>query len=118
MLKRQLSGHSCEKSIYVTNHASSLEDNSMIYVFKNGNYDMFKVVDIDENTNNLICQKQGKFTCKFQETPQINWKSVGVFKAGPLSDEIVNVQYNSITGKVLNVKNYLIACPNNILNEK
>ena len=114
MLKRSLCTHSCEKSIHLSNYDTALECNSLVYTYINE--DMYKIVDVIEDE--LICHPQGKFLCEFEETPELNWSSVGVFNKGATSTEIVKVPQSSVAGKVLKVGNHLITCAENILKEK
>lgn len=60
----------------------------------------------------------GNFPVKFAETPTLNWSKVGVFKAGGIGTDSINIQKNEVAGKVMKVKNLLITCPNNVLLEK
>ena len=117
MLKRYLSGHSCEKSIYVSNYDTALECNSLVYTYTDDEIHMYKVLDTI-NDSEIICNPQGKFNCDFKETPELSWSSIGVFKKGPSSKDIVKIDHKSIAGKVLKVGEYLITCSENILNEK
>ena len=116
MLKRALGPHSCEKSIQISNYDTALRCDSLVYTYENDTYKMFKVLDIVNEE--VICHPQGKFTCKFNSIPELCWSSVGVFKKGPTSKEIVKIRQKSIEGKVLKVGLFLITCPENVLREK
>ena len=99
ILKRSLTGHRCEKSIYLSNYDTAMTSDSLVYTYINDDYSMYKV--IDENDDEVICNPQGKFVCQFEETPELCWSSVGVFKKGAASSEIVHISHNSIVGKFL-----------------
>lgn len=119
MLKRSLCTHKCERPIYLSNYDTALECNSLVYTYNNDEIKMFKVLDV--NDGDILCKEQGKFLCHFQETPDLSeaaWSSVGVFKKGPLSSEIVKIKHASVCGKVLKVGQYLITCAENVLKEK
>lgn len=116
MLKRSLGGHSCEKSIHISNYDTSLQCNSLVYTYDNDNVNIYKIIDIVDEV--AICHEQGKYTCTFDETPELCWSSVGVFNTGALSTETVNIPQNAIAGKALKVGSYLITCPENVLKEK
>ena len=116
LLKRSLSHHSCQKSTEISNYETSQQCNSLVYTYSDDNINIFKVIDIiDEEA---ICNPQGKFPCTFKNIPELSWSSVGVFKKGATSGEIINVPQNTIAGKVLKVGSYLMTCPDNVLKEK
>lgn len=116
LLKRSLCAHTCEKPIYLSNYDTALECNSLVYTYENDEIKMFKIVD--EIGEEIICNPQGTFVCEFNETPELSWSSVGVFKKGASSTEIINLTHQAIAGKVLKVGEYLITCPENVLKEK
>ena len=116
LLKRSLSKHTCEKPIYLSNYETARQNNALVYTYTNDCHQIYKV--IDENEDEVICHPQGTFECKFPETPELCWSSVGVFMKGALSDEIVKISHKSIKGKVLKVGIHLITCPENVLKEK
>ena len=116
ILKRSLAPHSCEKSTVIYNYDTARQCNSLVYTYTSDNVNMFKVLDVIDEV--VICHPQGTFLCDFPETPELNWSSVGVFKKGASSTEVVKVPQNQIAGKVLKVGEYLITCPENILKEK
>ena len=116
MLKRSLSGHVCEKSVYLSNYETARQNNSLVYTYVDGKYNIYKI--IDEEEEEVICNPLGTFVCEFSETPELCWSSIGVFKKGAASNEIVRVPHKSIAGKVLKVGLYLITCPENVLKEK
>ena len=117
LLKRALCRHSCEKDIYLSNYDTALECNSLVYTYINDEYNFYKILDVIDDVE-ILCQPQGKFMCEFKETPELCWSSVGVFKKGPTSTEMIKVPHKSIAGKVLKVGEYLITCPENVLKEK
>ena len=117
-LKRKLSNHLCENPIKITAHDTALESNSMVYTFKNNAYQFYKVFDIDNDRQNLKCHIQGKYKCTFKETRNLNWDKVGVFEKGGLLKKKMNIKMSDVAGKVIQVQNYLLTCPNNVLREK
>lgn len=118
-LKRSLSFHKCEKSIYYSERDTSLERNSLIYIFSNNVYEMYQIVRMDRNNTNLLhCIVQGKIEIEFDEVRELNWSKVGVFKEGATGNEEVLIQRKNIHGKVLKVSSLLITCPKNVLSEK
>ena len=116
LLKRSLSYHCCQNSIYYAVKETPLECNNMIYVFQDGTHKMYKIIEVSENS--VLCLKQGKYPAVFPELPHLNWGQIGIYKKGALSRETTTMMKKDISGKVLNVNNLLITCPNNILREK
>ena len=118
-LKRLLTYHSCEKTMYLSPKETALENNSLVYVYSNNVYHIYKIVNIEkENPNILFCRVQGKIDIEFSDAKDIEWRKVGVFKEGAIGHEIVQVERNRVHGKVLRVCSLLITCPRNVLNEK
>lgn len=116
LLKRSISHHCCESSIFFSEKDSPLECNSYIYTYVQNDYHFFKIRSVDNEF--LECFKVGKYQKKFPETPTLNWDKVGVFEAGGISDEITQIEKKKVSGKLLKVNNLLITCPNNVLREK
>ena len=116
LLKRKLSHHVCQNSIFYSDNESNLENNTLIYCFKDLTFKIYKIVEIQDD--NLLCYQQGKYKHVFEEYPHVDWSTVGVFKKGPISNEIVKISKNDVDGKVLMVENLLITCPNDVLREK
>ena len=116
LLKRSLSAHSCEKSIYLSNYDTALQSNSLFYTYKNDEVNMYKF--LHRVDGEITCNPQGKFACEFQETSNLSWSSIGVFQKGPQSNETIKISEKSVAGKVLKVGTYLITCPENVLKEK
>lgn len=116
LLKRTIAPHCCESSIYYSPNDSPLECNSLIYTFNDNEYQLFKIVSIEDTS--FHCYKVGKYEANFIETPTLNWSKIGVFKAGGISDELVTVEKDDIAGKVIRVLEYFITCPINVLREK
>ena len=117
MLKRSLGTHSCQKDICLSNYDTAMECNSLVYTYIDDEFYFYKIIDPIED-DEILCNPQGKFLCEFKETPELSWSSIGVFKKGPTSTDIVKVPHKSIAGKVLKVGDYLITCPENVLKEK
>ena len=116
LLKRSISYHYCQNSIYYSNKETNLENNTLIYQFKDLSHKMYKIIEIEDDV--LICKQQGRYSYSFPELSKINWSALGVYKQGPLSDEIVKIHKNNVHGKVIPVDDLFITCPNNILREK
>ena len=117
-MKRQLENHNCVKSIFFDVPKKGKENNSMVYyVDDNSEYKFFRIMKINDN-GSLTCNPQGKYVCKFDLVKDFKWDKVGVFKAGPYSNEEIVLPRSKIQGKVLKVKNYLLTCPNNVLREQ
>ena len=121
LVKRTIVKHSCEQQIYISAKDTPMECNSLVYVFYDLQYFIYRVKNIDENR--LLCKRIPTLPCTFPETPNLNWSSVGVFKKGEEvnddeeeEDEVV--MRGLVKGKVLAVDDYLITCPNNVLREK
>lgn len=117
-LKRTLSYHSCEKTIYFSPKDTALENNSIIYVHDNNQYNMYKIINIPkEDPDKFQCNIQGRIAIDFPEANELDWGSIGVFKEGATGSEIVEIDRNTIHGKVMKVCSLLITCPKNILRE-
>lgn len=116
LVKRAITSHCCENSIHLSDYDTALECNSLVYVFKDLAYKFYKIRSI--NGEHIQCQELGKYEYTFIDMPTMDWKKVGVFEKGPLSSEIITIRKNSIHGKVIQVDNLLLTCPNNVLREK
>ena len=115
-LKRAISNHVCDNSIYISNYDTSMESNKLIYCYKNKEYLIYEISDI--NGHEITCRKVGKYPVFFDETPNITWSSVGVFRKGGVCSDTTVVLTKDICGKVLHVGKYIITCPINVLKEK
>ena len=117
-LKRTVSYHCCQKSIYYSHKDTPLEMNSIIYEYVDGIYNMYVITEIDkDNPDIFYCNVQGKIEIDFQEATDLNWSTVGVFKEGATGDDIIEVNRKNVHGKVLKICSLLITCPKNILQE-
>ena len=116
LIKRTISSHCCKQPIYFSPKDTAMESNSYIYTYENHNYNIFKIMSIDGDS--FHCFKVGKYQATFPETPTLNWSNVGVFKAGGISDVMVDIERKNVSGKVLRVLNHFITCPINVLEEK
>lgn len=119
LIKRAITNHCCVQDIYISNKDTAMECNSLIYCFRNDKYEMYKVKDmIDKNT--FICNEIDKMNYSFQETPELNWSLVGVFKksASEEQHEDVVIEREEVKGKIVMVNDFLITCPSNVLREK
>ena len=118
-LKRSLSYHCCQKTIFYSAKDTDLESNSIVYVYENNQYKMYKIFKIEkENPDVFFCYVQGNIEIEFQETPDCDWGKVGVFKEGATGNDVVIINRESVRGKVIKVCSLLITCPLNVLNEK
>ena len=115
-LKRVLRKHICAPKVFLSNYDTSLESNKLIYCYTRKTYSIYQIAEI--NGTNIMCNKIGLYPVLFQDTPNIDWASVGVFRKGGVSSENTNLQTSIVKGKVLLVGKYLITCPFNVLNEK
>ena len=116
LMKRALSHHCCKNSIYFSDHETSLENDTLIYCYKQRSHDIFKVTEVTDN--HVFCRRIGKYPHSFDDLPNLNCAQVGIYKKGLLSDEKIKIKKEDIDGKVLDVCNLLITCPNNVLREK
>lgn len=117
LLKRKLSRHSCESPIFYSNYKTSLENNSYVYCWEQNVHNMYIIEDIiDDET--FLCKKIGKYAHDFKETNKLNWSKVGVYKKGGIGPQNYIIKKKDIAGKVIEVQDFLITCPNNILREK
>ena len=118
-LKRALTFHCCENSLFFCPKDTMLECNSLIYKFADGVHSIYEIIKIDEMDDNIFhCHVHGKFPVQFKEAQEFPWDKVGVFRRGGILEDIVQVTRDSIAGKVLQVSSLLITCPKNVLNEK
>ena len=116
MLKRILSKHVCEETIFFRAKDTPLECNSIIYVYENSKHLVYKIKTIHNDI--FICNQIGNHEINLPNTEMLNWSSVGVYRKGGMSSVNVNIDRKDVAGKVLIVEKYLITCPNNILREK
>ena len=118
LLKRAISYHCCENSIFYSARDSPQECNSLIYCYESNVHVIYQIIKVEKDS--LLCHKQGKYPVSFKETKDLNlnWSHVGVFKRGGLLKNPVNIPKKKVSGKVFLVGEYLITCPNNVLREK
>lgn len=118
IMKRKLEHHVCSKTIFyqTENKDSPLENNSSIYTFKNNQHELYVITEI--NGNELICKRQGKFKFSTPLMPRYDWKSIGVFRKGPIGTQTFTINKSDVKGKFMIVQNVLVTAPNNVLNEK
>lgn len=116
LVKRVITHHQCENSIFLSEHSTEQECNNMIYQFKDLSYHLYQIVSI--NGDELLCRRIGKFPYTFPDCPNLNWSKLGVFQKGALSSDTEIVKRENVHGKVMQVDNLLLTCPNNILREQ
>ena len=115
-LKRNLSKHTCRPIITYTDYDTSLECNTLIYTYRLQTYHVYKIVEITGDEINcvpLITEEQ-----EFEDTPNIVWENVGVFKFKEEGTETKQIRLNDIAGKIIKINDLLITCPKEILEEK
>ena len=115
-MKRILSNHLCYNPVTVTAYDTPLESNSMVYTYSSATYNFYKVIDIQGDE--LTCYKQGKYKSETAELSTVDWSLVGVFLKGGILKEETKINLKNVKGKVINVQEYLITVPNNVLREK
>ena len=116
MMKRQLEYHCCQKSIKYTTQKNNKENISLVYLYTNNEYQFYEIQKIEGDI--FTCKRQGKFNYKSTLLPNYDWKSIGIFKQGPIGVETYQINKNEIKGKVLSVLNVLVTCPTNVLTEQ
>ena len=115
-LKRELSRHTCKPKIVFKLNDTSLECNNLIYTFKFGKYQMYKINHISETEFDCFKIKTENIT--FPGATSLPWKKVGVFKFNEVTSESVKINPNTVAGKIIKVNDVLLTCPINILDEK
>ena len=115
LLKRAISPHVCQKTIYYSAKDTSMESNSLVYIFQDNEYIFYKIISIDDDS--LYCKKVEKHEASFPETPELNWSSVGVFKAGDITDELITLNKQNVSGKFQEIDDLFITVPVNVLQE-
>ena len=116
LLKRILSHHTCQNSLFLSDYETSRENNSLVYMYKHSTYHLYQIIQVEEKT--LECKIIEKEDCVFKEMKDINWSSVGVFKRGETSSSTVILDKKYVSGKLIAIQNLLITCPQNVLCEK
>lgn len=116
LLKRILTHHTCENSIFYSAQESPMENNTLIYCYKDLTHKFYKIREV--RAQYVLCTEIGKKQKKFKELPSYDFSKVGIYGKGLESDQIVKIYQKDIHGKVLKIDDLLITCPNNILREK
>lgn len=118
-LKRLHSFHCCEKTIYYSEKDTAMERNSLIYIYSNSVYQMYKIVQIEKNDQDTLkCVVQGKIDMEFSEANDVSWNKIGVFKEGATGIDVFNIPRKNVHGKVMKLCSLLITIPLNVLQEK
>ena len=117
-MKRLTEHHVCEKTIYYKEQKTNntLENNSLIYTWTNNKHELYIICSI--SNDELICKRQGKFEFKTPLLPDYDFKSIGVYRQGPIGSDTYKIKKKEIKGKFINVLDLVITCPSNVLNEK
>ena len=98
LLKRSLSHHQCENTLFFSEKDTPLECNSLVYSFKHNEHKMYKILAVEKN--NLLCYPQGRYKCSFREVKDLDFASIGVYKTGGVSEEPVILPKSDVSGKV------------------
>ena len=129
LMKRIVEYHTCQTTLFLkadkaqkTNGpivAQAKECNDLIYTCDDTSNDhiIYKIMKINDD-NSLSCVRYGQYSVKFPLVPNLNWSSVGVYRAGPTCSIPCNIPRHLVKGKVIRVGIYLITCSSNILREK
>ena len=126
-MKRILENHACEKKIFFSCEKQpklgkkfnpGKECNSLVYIFNEKKETQIYSIVEKITDKHFRCKIQGKFTFKTPLTPEYTWSSVGVYKLGPISEDLEIINVEDISGKVIKINNFLITCPNNVLREQ
>ena len=119
LLKRSLTFHCCQNSIYLSAKDTALESNSIVYIFHNGRHKMYKIISIDkDDKNHLNCVTFGCHPMYFTEITGVSWSSIGIYKQGEIGIDPIDIRRKNVSGKVIQISDLLITCPINILREK
>ena len=126
-MKRLLDSHYCENKTFFSAKKQQKtgkkvnpgkENNTLIYTYDEDQIlNMYIIIEIIDN-DTFKCNTQGKFKANLPLSNEYDWSQVGVYRIGPVSEEIVTIKRNDISGKVIKVLGYLITCPNNVLHEQ
>lgn len=116
ILKRSLSHHCCQNTIFFSHKNTALECNNLIYTFENNSHLCYKIADVHDHV--LYCYRLGKFPLHFPELVGFNWALVGIYKQGALGNDLVEIRKRHVAGKLLLINGIILTCPNNILREK
>lgn len=118
MLKRNLSKHCCEIPIYYSDHETSLENDTLIYVWAHNDHNIYHIKEL-LNQEELLCNKITKEKVVFEEANTLEWHKVGVYKKGEiLTEQDIIIRKEDVSGKVIEVLDLYMTCSNNILREK
>ena len=80
LLKRLLSKHVCEETIFYKAKDSALECNSLIYVYENNKHIIYRIHKVEEHV--LVCKQLGNHEFQFPCTPMLNWSLVEFTEKG------------------------------------
>ena len=118
ILQRTLGPHNCTLSLYFSDKCTTMEDNTKIYCFNENKYVLYQIMSIENDL--LICQQISTKNTTFDQTRHLQWEKVGVFEKSESQNVLHNIAINKndVHGKVIQVYNYLITCPANVLREK
>lgn len=114
-LKRAIDRHSCKPSFYFTAHETALERNNLVYTYTHGDYHFYKIMSIEDEK--LHCVKIETCDVIYPCLPKLKWNTVGHFKISRITTEekVIDPKF---AGKVIQINDTLLTCPENVLNEK
>lgn len=115
LLKRSLDHHSCQTPLVFKAHETSLECNNLIYTYRNQMYQFYKIMEIDGEKLHCVTIKTKEI--EYPSAPMLNWRLVGHFEIDEITNEKQTVE-KVFAGKVIRVKDTLMTCPTNVLQEK
>ena len=117
-LKRQLPHSKRRRSLRFRDKKTSRTDDTLIYIFENGAYKFYKIIKI-QNDGQYMCHRIGKRQFEPQETAveKLKWETVGVFKFAAFTNQEITLSRNQISGKAIIVKDLIMTCPTNVLQE-
>ena len=97
---------------------TQMESNNLIYTFSDSKHHIFLIVAI--TAKEITCKKVDFYPLLTPILPNIDWRTVGVYKKGPVSCDGTSIRLDKkeIAGKIILVKDLYITCPSNVLNEK
>ena len=116
LLKQTIGPHCCKASLTFSPKNTPRECNNLIYTYVQNEYQFYQIESVLNGS--LQCQPIGNFNVSFPEVPTLDWSLVGVFRAGGVGANHVNVKLDEVAGKVIRIKNLLITCPTDVLLEK
>ena len=97
LMKRTLTQHTCANSIHYSAHETPLENNSLIYCFKDLSHKFYQITEV--HNDYVLCNPQGKKPHTFPDLQNYNFSELGIYAKGLKSDEIVKIPKKKSTEK-------------------